>query len=1167
MGGGAVGGGCGHVVVTSRIQHFDWMLRGSALTLDCFETLDSVRYVQQTLGILCSQNNTNMENSDDGTIRQLSLRMGNLPLALSIAVAYMVRCDVSPGDYLKHVNSSSGGNMDAISTSLNVTLKRIGEECHSAAAVLPCLGYFAPDNISKDMIQLFLLSAHYLQDGPQAETIGVLQDDALQFSVHEENDKDPRRIPSAKHNNSLHILKMKHFDRLVVGLSVAWMAVLINGYNSFDRSGASAMFSDYGCFVLFALGMITGCVFMLDVITLFCWLQPQYCLCLKVEQVSDLAAGTELATNRPLSPYSSLPPPPPPPAIAAATTSTTSALLSQLPPSDSDRFVHCANMIDERQVCKIDSVITSETDTIWEIMKQFSLLSIRGGKGHGCVHRLQQVVLRAAHDTTVSVADDKSGVERSFSKVLCIERCIWVLSKLWKFNQNDSLSWQKAGDIIEHIQVIAKHAIDILPTTNSIDEAKVMPSIREEYYLLLSVLLKEGGVYISMVLSRFDSAQQLLEWSHHIQTYLLQSSPTSGPECQKFNRAEDVFQVQFLEKLNDSMASTLYILGKVLRYNDQLVESEFVLKQSLKIRKNKHDLASISKDHSKKIINNNGASADILHELGVLYLRKHDLYTAKSYLTRSLDMKYDTATEIQETNVSSTLHQLGVVATLERRYDDAEALLLQALEVQDHHDIKDLANSHQKTISSASTTATSNHKSIKHLSAISSNMTSRAATLQQLGRVELRRGRLSQADVFLTEALELYTVAYGVTRAASHVNVAGVRHQLGAAAMAAKHYDKACEHFSIALAAREIICSQSSGGKDQVTAELLALGQGEVERGRYTSADTLFLRAKSSLEMDLCSSTQGPKSIDNKGNSTIPLHDAAKEKGTHNYSSEMLAKCGYGQDGQDRINVEDTVSYERKRDTLIKQLFFCVHLLRGVARQRGDTEATMLYSVELKGLSKKYPSHRHAKKHMESRSGCTQIALSTDESNDSSNSPPHVDKTADIFQADSIVVASQESQSVVSTTSTTLCRSELRADVTLTHGVPLSSVMRTIIPQLVIARCNIRQQCKTIQSQTYDDMTSGSEELNQEVASRYNDILKYVCTCLSSDTGGCLQTQPHERIVKTVQAFLSKVESRAVTSSSPHPSCTKKVCLSILYQLSDDLRKDITSYGFRLEDM
>jgi len=1113
-------GGCGHVIVTSRIQHYDWVLRGSVLTLDCFDTQDSLKYLQHTLGILHRNNSikrNEQSESDEETLKQISLRMGNLPLALSIAVAYMVRCDVSPTDYLSHVNTTSVGDLDAISTSLNVTLRRIREESESSATVLPCLGYFAPDNISKDLVQLYLIASQRKEDSPvgpaAASGTGSAQLQPL-------NDKTVASFQNIEKDIAV-FLDINGAAAALALISLLWTTVLFNAseLSCSITSGNIEVFSSgqvFGCDIRFICGIITGCLLVLNVIVMGSWLHPRYRLCLLVNESRNISNVQE--------------------GVVIVPPSETSHIAASHEDLNHD-FQYCLNLIDQRhEPCAVDHVVKGDTDKVWEIMKQFSLLSTRGEKGTGSVHRLQQAVLRASRDDTGLCGPAQHG--------MCLEKCIWVLSKVWKFHKADSMSWQRAGDYIEHIQVIAKHAIDMLPkniaeghgnsrvneSADTVSQVESGPCIREEYYLLLSVLLKEGGEYISVVLSRFDNAQLLLEWSHHIQVHLLDS--LSSPSAQCSSSLPVNFKIRFVEKLNECRASTLYVRGKVFRYNGKLIESEVVLKQSLELRK--RNFGAISMGFSAS--NNNGAIADILHELGVLYLRKKDLYTAKSFLTKSLDMKYEYESEIQETDESSTLHQLGVVATLERRYDDAESLLLQALEFQGyHHGVAD---------------CTVDMKSLPRKKS-PSLLTSAAATLQQLGRVELRRGRLTQAQEFLTEALDIYKLAYGETRAASHVNVAGVRHQLGAAAMASKDYAKACEHFSIALAAREIICSQSSGGSDQVIAGLLALGQAEVERHRHSAAETLFLRAKTSIELELRCLSGSESTAEDSQSSSVDSCDAPDGRTTRSYSNLLLTKCGYSGDKRvdgSQNDFEDLESSERKRDALIKQLFFCVHLLRGVARNLNDMDAAQLYAAELKGLGKRYPSHRSStKKHPSGPKTTTSDDSGSSSTKEGTTGPSsHLkcltyNDRLNIFRCIDGIVDEEKVEK-------NCCLSAVFVAHELLTLQPDTCEFDEV-KWLIAARCSIRSRCKMIQKLSNDSLSDAS----------IHEILTTTCAALSGGTQS-LSKLENDRISQTIQIFLDAV------ISSPRP-WSKQSFLKLFYKLCDDLRNDITSYGLRVDDL
>ena len=169
----------------------------------------------------------------------------------------------------------------------------------------------------------------------------------------------------------------------------------------------------------------------------------------------------------------------------------------------------------------------------------------------------------------------------------------------------------------------------------------------------------------------------------------------------------------------------------------------------------------------------------------------------------------------------------NLCASAKKEYDEAESLLLRAYQLE--------------------------NKS-------SSAATSRAATLQQIGRVCLRKGKIEDAQTRLREALELYKGVYGAQRACLHINVATVRHQLGLAAARSKCYDVAVEELNSALATKQRIYGQHI----EVALELESLARVEFERGNFTAALLLFQQegnmlntlisiesAKTSLSFDL----------------------------------------------------------------------------------------------------------------------------------------------------------------------------------------------------------------------------------------------------------------------------------------------------------------------------
>ena len=93
-----------------------------------------------------------------------------------------------------------------------------------------------------------------------------------------------------------------------------------------------------------------------------------------------------------------------------------------------------------------------------------------------------------------------------------------------------------------------------------------------------------------------------------------------------------------------------------------------------------------------------------------------------------------------------------------------------------------------------------------------SSIVSRAACIQQLGRISLRRGLCAVAESHLLQSLALYHCAYGQS---PHINVAAVRVQLGLTYSAARRADEAGKQFSLALDIKHAIY-----GKDCDNAEI-----------------------------------------------------------------------------------------------------------------------------------------------------------------------------------------------------------------------------------------------------------------------------------------------------------------------------------------------------------
>jgi hypothetical protein len=181
------------------------------------------------------------------------------------------------------------------------------------------------------------------------------------------------------------------------------------------------------------------------------------------------------------------------------------------------------------------------------------------------------------------------------------------------------------------------------------------------------------------------------------------------------------------------------------------------------------------------------------------------------------------------------------------------------------------------------------------------------------GRVYLRKGKISDAESRLREALGLYIAAYGYQRAGLHVNVAAVRHQLGQVALRQQRFDVAAEEFTFALSAKRRVYGQHL----KVALELESLARVELERGDGGSceADRSYL-----------------------------------DQGLH-----MLKRL-IQQETSEHISPSETLSNQHL-DRLHKALLSCLFLQRSIAKKIGDVGFVTIVSREINLIKKEHPSN------------------------------------------------------------------------------------------------------------------------------------------------------------------------------------------------------------------
>ena len=397
-----------------------------------------------------------------------------------------------------------------------------------------------------------------------------------------------------------------------------------------------------------------------------------------------------------------------------------------------------------------DAELDSACDDVWALLKGFSLLVVRGSEGS--LHRLLSLVIRSGHSARRAKQ--------------CVRAACDALTALWTFTPGDAASWSTAGVLIEHVKAVGTAA-----GQHGVRAADV------------AHLMVGAGAFTSVALSRFGEARELLE----------SALAVAQRACEGTSAAAALPP--------PVLSDAHFELAKVLRYQGELSAAESAANEALTLRSN----AAAARGETGKCCR----VAHVLHELGVIRCRLHDVPGGTVLLRRALAEKRAAGAPPEET--ANTLHHLALAAMNARPPDlaAAEALLRHALEAGGDH----------------------------------ASAASAAATWQQLGRLELRRGRPQPAAEALTRALDLARQAYG---RAPHVNVAAIEQALGECAMARGDNAAAERHLREALEMRRHIYG---GGIPplQLATTLGSLGRLVARRGDTPGALRLFQEQRAVL--------------------------------------------------------------------------------------------------------------------------------------------------------------------------------------------------------------------------------------------------------------------------------------------------------------------------------
>jgi tetratricopeptide (TPR) repeat protein/GTPase SAR1 family protein len=876
----------GYVLCTSRIVHKIWSDAGTFIELECFNDCESAAYLSKTLGdsdMVDLRNRTKPDSVQSNFLR-LAARMDHLPLALSMAVAYMKRCDVGVDEYLERLDSwgrvqteFSDNNLNGISgvntsivTSLSISLQRISIESNHAAKVLPCIGLLYPDGITKLLVGAILSFSLEAAHSSKLKT-SVLQGWTKYFVFDKAGVfytlkrlmfpklKKPRRIFVIFIPLMIALIKAKAYNAIVLSCLI-FLCVLVVKFLY-----ACSMFDEKVVFDRLGLR----------------WQRDQKGSAHGISEACERIGRTE--------------------------------------------------------------VVAAEIDNLWDLMIQFSIVSVRGTRNvqrTGSVHRLLQSVLRS---------------QRSPSQLaMSLETTILACASLWKFDRNnpDFTGWDSCGNLVSHIETVGAFAISFMSipphnirdieasiSNNTLDSSSVenksyleyvisgwislhnellellWPSnssenqddtkvqvfeahaLRWNYLLQLSLLLVEASQYSSIVQSKFDTALLFLQLAVDINAYLLQawvSAPDLLRRCTPNSE---------LIRLRRSLSSSLHHFGVALRYTGSFDKAIEVFKVALHLREMESNFSS--------------DIADTLHQLGVVSLKMRNLNDAEVLLKRALGLKRrikatSDGVSVVDSSEASTLHQLGVVARAQKRFDEAHDIFERAL----------AANDFEALVSQKRTGITS----VKYV-------VNKASSLQQIGRILLRKGQVEEAKVLFIEALRLYERCYGDQYSTNHVNMIAVRHQLGAACVASRDNEGAKVHYAAAVCGLEALYGDSSNvwRKYDIVFELQSYGQVLLACGDVSEAKEVFTRCESIIFEIL-----------EKGSGNRPNPFRSFNDEDSNLESP----------GPDSL-FSDVV--QRRQSLLLKALLFAIHCLRNIMKLQDRLDRAASYTkqaIEIRKMQK-----------------------------------------------------------------------------------------------------------------------------------------------------------------------------------------------------------------------
>ena len=174
-------GGAGHVLITTRRSGF--AVLGGILDLDAMDRRDAVSLLQRRVSDL-----------PEDLAGELAATLGDLPLAVDQAAAYLDQTGMPPQDYLALLGTRSGdlhrrgrtsGHPGTVATVWSVSTDQIQAACPAAAQLLELCAWLGPEPIPLDLFTSHSgllpepLAAAAADPIAANDTVGVLADYSL----------------------------------------------------------------------------------------------------------------------------------------------------------------------------------------------------------------------------------------------------------------------------------------------------------------------------------------------------------------------------------------------------------------------------------------------------------------------------------------------------------------------------------------------------------------------------------------------------------------------------------------------------------------------------------------------------------------------------------------------------------------------------------------------------------------------------------------------------------------------------------------------------------------------------------------------------------------------------------------------------------------------------